>query len=89
VLFTRNPANGTNELYGEFLLNAQGEDVVAGIRTPMPISLMKEKMPNIYTELHDTVKMLERHMHDMQVMGMGWLGCHVGYLGSQIPAKST
>jgi pyruvate,orthophosphate dikinase len=78
VLFTRNPANGTNELYGEFLLNAQGEDVVAGIRTPMPISLMKEKMPNIYTELHDTVKMLERHMHDMQVMGMGWLGCHVG-----------
>lgn len=67
VLFTRNPANGTNELYGEFLLNAQGEDVVAGIRTPMPISLMKEKMPNIYTELHDTVKMLERHMHDMQV----------------------
>lgn len=38
----------------------------AGIRTPMPISLMKEKMPNIYTELHDTVKMLERHMHDMQ-----------------------
>jgi pyruvate,orthophosphate dikinase len=67
VLFTRNPANGTNELYGEFLLNAQGEDVVAGIRTPMPISMMKEKMPNIYTELHDTVKMLERHMHDMQV----------------------
>jgi pyruvate,orthophosphate dikinase len=67
VLFTRNPANGTNELYGEFLLNAQGEDVVAGIRTPMPISLMKEKMPNIYTELHDTVKMLECHMHDMQV----------------------
>lgn len=66
VLFTRNPANGTNELYGEFLINAQGEDVVAGIRTPMPISLMKEKMPNIYTELHDTVKMLERHMHDMQ-----------------------
>lgn len=72
VLFTRNPANGTNELYGEFLLNAQGEDVVAGIRTPMPISLMKEKMPNIYTELHDTVKMLERHMHDMQVGGTGW-----------------
>ena len=68
VLFTRNPANGTNELYGEFLINAQGEDVVAGIRTPMPIALMKEKMPNIYTELHDTVKMLERHMHDMQVM---------------------
>lgn len=68
MLFTRNPANGTNELYGEFLLNAQGEDVVAGIRTPMPISLMKEKMPNIYTELHDTVKMLERHMHDMQVL---------------------
>lgn len=66
VLFTRNPANGTNELYGEFLINAQGEDVVAGIRTPMPIALMKEKMPPIYTELHDTVKMLERHMHDMQ-----------------------
>eukprot|EP00775_Hariotina_reticulata_P006369 gene6369-6601_t len=66
VLFTRNPANGTNELYGEFLINAQGEDVVAGIRTPMPISLMKEKMPNIYTELRDTVKMLEDHMRDMQ-----------------------
>jgi pyruvate,orthophosphate dikinase len=67
VLFTRNPANGTNELYGEFLLNAQGEDVVAGIRTPMPISVLKDKMPTIYQELHDTVKMLERHMHDMQV----------------------
>ncbi|KAF6253488.1 pyruvate phosphate dikinase [Scenedesmus sp. NREL 46B-D3] len=66
VLFTRNPANGTNELYGEFLINAQGEDVVAGIRTPMPIALLKEKMPSIYRELHDTVKMLERHMHDMQ-----------------------
>jgi pyruvate,orthophosphate dikinase len=66
VLFTRNPANGTNELYGEFLLNAQGEDVVAGIRTPMPISVLKDKMPTIYQELHDTVKMLERHMHDMQ-----------------------
>lgn len=75
VLFTRNPANGTNELYGEFLLNAQGEDVVAGIRTPMPISVLKDKMPAIYQELHDTVKMLERHMHDMQVRALFLLLC--------------
>ena len=67
VLFTRNPATGADELFGEFLLNAQGEDVVAGIRTPMPIALLRERMPGIYAELHDTVKMLEAHMHDMQV----------------------
>jgi len=66
VLFTRNPATGVDELFGEFLINAQGEDVVAGIRTPMPIVMLKEKMPNIYTELRDTVKMLEKHMKDMQ-----------------------
>lgn len=66
VLFTRNPATGVDELFGEFLINAQGEDVVAGIRTPMPIVMMKDKMPNIYTELRDTVKMLEGHMKDMQ-----------------------
>ncbi len=66
VLFTRNPANGENELFGEFLINAQGEDVVAGIRTPMPISLMKNSMPLIYEELYNTVKMLETHMKDMQ-----------------------
>jgi pyruvate,orthophosphate dikinase len=66
VLFTRNPATGENKLYGEFLMDAQGEDVVAGIRTPVPIAEMKDIMPGIYKELHDTVKGLERHMKDMQ-----------------------
>ncbi|KAI8470046.1 MAG: hypothetical protein J3K34DRAFT_454128 [Monoraphidium minutum] len=66
VLFTRNPATGENKLYGEFLMDAQGEDVVAGIRTPTPISEMASLMPEIYTELHDTVKALEVHMKDMQ-----------------------
>ena len=56
VLFTRNPATGENKLYGEFLMDAQGEDVVAGIRTPVPIAEMKGIMPAIYKELHDTVK---------------------------------
>jgi len=66
VCFTRNPATGEKELYGEFLMNAQGEDVVAGIRTPMPIIAMSEKMPEIYKELKDTTTMLEKHMRDMQ-----------------------
>ncbi|GBG00136.1 pyruvate phosphate dikinase [Raphidocelis subcapitata] len=66
VLFTRNPATGENKLYGEFLMDAQGEDVVAGIRTPLPIADMSAIMPEIYKELHDTVKGLETHMKDMQ-----------------------
>src|SRR5262245_23715635 len=51
VAFTRNPANGTNEFYGEFLINAQGEDVVAGVRTPEPVAKLKEQMPDSYKEL--------------------------------------
>ncbi|KAF4040509.1 PEP-utilizing enzyme [Phytophthora infestans] len=66
VLFTRNPANGENKLYGEFLLNAQGEDVVAGIRTPQPISELAEKMPVVYKELDETVHNLETHFKDIQ-----------------------
>ncbi|KAG2446243.1 hypothetical protein HXX76_000835 [Chlamydomonas incerta] len=66
VCFTRNPANGTSELFGEFLINAQGEDVVAGIRTPMPIKLMADVMPPIYAELVANTTMLEKHMKDMQ-----------------------
>ncbi len=66
VCFTRNPADGTNELYGEFLLNAQGEDVVAGIRTPRNISELKEDMPGSYKELLDITEKLERHYQDMQ-----------------------
>lgn len=67
VLFTRNPTNGDNKLFGEYLVNAQGEDVVAGIRTPMPISTLKDTFPQVYSELYETVKNLERHMKDMQV----------------------
>ncbi len=66
VLFTRNPSTGENKIFGEVLLNAQGEDIVAGIRTPENIELLKSSMPNIYNELVDTVKKLEKHNRDMQ-----------------------
>jgi len=66
VAFTRNPANGDNKFYGEYLINAQGEDVVAGIRTPDPISTLKKKMPKIYKELDAIRTKLERHYKDMQ-----------------------
>lgn len=66
VAFTRNPATGEKELYGEFLLNAQGEDVVAGIRTPKPISDLASSMPNVYEELKMIAHRLEQHYRDMQ-----------------------
>lgn len=66
VLFTRNPSTGEDQIFGEVLLNAQGEDIVAGIRTPENIELLKTSMPNIYDELAQTVKRLEKHNRDMQ-----------------------
>jgi len=66
VAFTRNPADGTDEFYGEYLINAQGEDVVAGIRTPDPISTLKKRMPKIYKELDAIRLRLEKHYGDMQ-----------------------
>ncbi|MBZ6526621.1 pyruvate, phosphate dikinase [Aerococcaceae bacterium DSM 111021] len=66
VLFTRNPSTGENELYGEFLLKAQGEDVVAGIRTPIAINRLKETMPQLYDELLTMTNKLEQHYKDMQ-----------------------
>jgi pyruvate,orthophosphate dikinase len=66
VAFTRNPANGTNEFYGEFLINAQGEDVVAGVRTPEPVAKLKEQMPKSYAELLNVRKTLEKHFKDVQ-----------------------
>ncbi len=66
VAFTRNPANGTNEFYGEFLLNAQGEDVVAGVRTPLPVADLAHKMPACYAELLRVRTVLETHFRDMQ-----------------------
>jgi len=66
VAFTRNPATGENELYGEYLINAQGEDVVAGIRTPEDISTLKIKMPKIYDEFEKICEILENHYKDMQ-----------------------
>ena len=66
VCFTRNPSDGTNELYGEFLINAQGEDVVAGIRTPRDINELKEVMPESYDELLELTNQLEDHYQDMQ-----------------------
>lgn len=66
VAFTRNPATGEDEFYGEYLINAQGEDVVAGIRTPQHISRLKEEMPEIYKQLIDIRKKLEEHYRDMQ-----------------------
>ena len=68
VAFTRNPATGENKLYGEYLINAQGEDVVAGIRTPQPILTLKEVMPEIYLQFEKIAKILEQHYRDMQDM---------------------
>ncbi|HHW10663.1 MAG TPA: pyruvate, phosphate dikinase [Firmicutes bacterium] len=66
VAFTRNPSTGENVFYGEYLMNAQGEDVVAGIRTPEPIARLAEQMPNIYEELVAIYKKLEQHYREMQ-----------------------
>jgi pyruvate,orthophosphate dikinase len=66
VGFTRNPATGEDELYGEFLMNAQGEDVVAGIRTPKHIRELQGSMPGVYDELHGIIKKLEKHYRNMQ-----------------------
>jgi pyruvate,orthophosphate dikinase len=66
VAFTRNPANGANEFYGEFLINAQGEDVVAGVRTPEPVINMKKQMPKSYAELMKVRSILEKHFKDVQ-----------------------
>ena len=66
VGFTRNPATGANEFYGEFLINAQGEDVVAGIRTPQPIQELEQVMPHAYEELRSITKRLEQHYKDVQ-----------------------
>ena len=66
VGFTRNPATGTKEFYGEFLLNAQGEDVVAGIRTPVHISQLEKIMPDVYRQLREITTRLEKHYRDMQ-----------------------
>ncbi len=66
VAFTRNPANGVNEFYGEFLINAQGEDVVAGVRTPEPVIELKKQMPKSYAELLKVRSILEKHFKDVQ-----------------------
>ena len=68
VAFTRNPANGENKLFGEFLVNAQGEDVVAGIRTPQPISEMADAFPEVYSQFEKIANTLENHYKDMQDM---------------------
>ena len=68
VAFTRNPANGDNHLYGEYLINAQGEDVVAGIRTPKTIDVLKNDMPEVYEQFANVAKTLENHYKDMQDM---------------------
>ena len=68
VAFSRNPATGEKKIMGEFLVNAQGEDVVAGVRTPMPISQMAEKFPEAYIRFEAAAKALEDHYHDMQDM---------------------
>lgn len=68
VAFTRNPSTGEKKLYGEYLINAQGEDVVAGIRTPQPIEKLKEDMPDVYEQFARTAQILEDHYCDMQDM---------------------
>ncbi|OPY57755.1 MAG: Pyruvate, phosphate dikinase [Pelotomaculum sp. PtaU1.Bin035] len=66
VAFTRNPSTGEKKLYGEYLINAQGEDVVAGIRTPQPIAALDKDMPEIYRQFADTCNLLEKHYRNMQ-----------------------
>jgi len=66
VGFTRNPATGEKELFGEYLINAQGEDVVAGVRTPFPLKELKTSMPEAYRQLHEITTHLEKHYHDIQ-----------------------
>ncbi len=68
VAFTRNPSTGEAKIYGEYLINAQGEDVVAGIRTPLPITKLEEDMPEVYTEFMRIANLLENHYKDMQDM---------------------
>lgn len=68
VAFTRDPATGENKLMGEFLVNAQGEDVVAGVRTPMPITQMKDQFPDAFAEFEKVCDLLEKHYRDMQDM---------------------
>ena len=68
VAFTRNPATGEKALFGEYLINAQGEDVVAGVRTPSPISKLQEEMPQVYEQFSDIANRLEKHYKDMQDM---------------------
>ncbi len=66
VAFTRNPSTGEHVLYGEYLINAQGEDVVAGIRTPQPIHTLQNEMPEVYQQFAQTCQRLEQHYKDMQ-----------------------
>ncbi|MEZ5555769.1 pyruvate, phosphate dikinase [Haliea sp.] len=66
VAFTRNPSNGDHDFFGEFLFNAAGEDVVAGIRTPLPVAALKDRLPEVYDELFRTQILLEKHYRDMQ-----------------------
>jgi pyruvate,orthophosphate dikinase len=66
VAFTRNPADGTNVLYGDYLINAQGEDVVAGIRNTDPISRMEQELPKVYATFIDICDKLEDHYYEMQ-----------------------
>ncbi|NQX68648.1 pyruvate, phosphate dikinase [Paenibacillus alba] len=66
VVFTRNPSTGEKAFFGEYLINAQGEDVVAGIRTPLPIAALKNEMPEIYEQLFEASRQLEKHYKDMQ-----------------------
>ncbi len=68
VAFTRNPATGEKGIYGEYLINAQGEDVVAGVRTPQPITKLAENLPECYKEFMELATKLENHYKDMQDM---------------------
>ena len=76
VAFTRDPNTGEDEFYGDYLINAQGEDVVAGIRTPEPISRLKEEMPKVYDQLLQIRKKLETHYKEMQDIEFTVAGRH-------------
>ena len=80
VAFTRNPSTGAKGIYGEYLINAQGEDVVAGIRTPLPITKLEEDMPEVYTEFMRIATLLEDHYRDMQDMEFTIEDIHLYFL---------
>ena len=87
VAFTRDPATGAKKLMGEYLINAQGEDVVAGVRTPSPISHLKDQMPEVYDQFVEIATRLENYFRDMQDMEFTIEDGHLSYADRPVTAS--